>query len=59
MKLTVVRPSRYTDYRRNTFTPYPGVENRRTFLAKLVDAALAAVIAVSIVAVLLFLLALR
>lgn len=55
MKLTVVRPSRYAVYRRNTYTPYPGTGARRSFLSRFVDAALAAVITVAVVAILLFL----
>ena len=56
MKATVIRPTRYIAYRRNTFTRYPGAARRRKLAEKLMDAALAAAITVSIIVIAMFLL---
>lgn len=47
--------SRYTVYRRNTYTPYPGAAARRRLFDRLLDAALAAAITLAVVVILLFL----
>lgn len=56
MKATIIRPTRYVAYRRNTFTRYPGAAQSRKLAEKLLDAALAAAITVSIMVIALFLL---
>lgn len=58
MKGTAIRPTRYVSYRRNTFTRYPGTVNARRVAEKLIDAALAAAITVSIGVIALFLMVL-
>ena len=57
MKATaIVRPSRYTVYRRNTYTRYPNAAARRRFWDRLLDAVLTAAVAVAVVVILLFIL---
>lgn len=56
MKDTVIRSTRYTTYRRNTYTPYPGAAACRRFFNRLLDAALAASITIAVIVILLFLL---
>lgn len=47
--------SRYTTYRRNTYTPYPGAATNRHFWSRLLDAVLAAAITLAVLVILLFL----
>lgn len=58
MKATVIRPSRYVSYRRNTFTRYPNAATAKDLGNKLLDAALAAAITVAVVVIALFLMVL-
>lgn len=58
MKSTIVRPSRYVSYRRNTWTPYPNAAARKKVAERVLDATLAAAITVGTVVIVLFLLAL-
>ena len=55
MKATAtVRPSRYTVYRRNTYTRYPNAATRRRFWDWLLDVALTAAVAAAIVVIMMF-----
>ena len=54
MKATVIRPSRYVSYRRNTYTPYPNAAQNKGTLSRLLDALLAAAITIAVAVIVLF-----
>ncbi len=57
MRVSAIRSTRYTPFRRDTYTPYPGVVQRR-ILSRILDAALVGAIGLAIGAIVLFLTAL-